>query len=73
MNIQETEFWKEIGKLSLSAREIVIEKFQKEIEQNFNCKIINRSYGELGKIINPSIAVKCDIINICYLKEFVIK
>lgn len=73
MNIQETELWTEIGKLSLSSRERAFDKYGEQIEEKFNCKIVDRNYGDLARITNSAMPVKCDIRNICYLKEFVPK
>lgn len=71
MKIEESEIWKELCKLSLTARESMIERFTFEIERVFNCKIVNRPFTELGTITNPALSVQDGIRNICYLKEFV--
>lgn len=69
--ITESEVWNQIGKLSLSQREHAFDQFASNIEKAFDCKIVDRAYGDLGKITNPVMPVQDNIRNICYLKEFV--
>lgn len=71
LKIEETEIWKELCKLSLTARESMIEQFASKIEAMFNCKIVNRSFTDLGTITNPALSVQDGIRDICYVKEFV--
>ena len=71
MKIEETEIWKELSKLSLTARESMIERFRLNIEEKFNCKITDRLFTDLDHITNPVLSVQDSIRNICYLKEFV--
>ncbi len=66
-----SDFWKEISRLSMSARERAFDQYQIKIEDSFNCKIVDRAYGDLGSIDNPVMPVLDSIRNICYLKEFV--
>ena len=71
MKIQETEIWKELAKLSLTAREVAFDQFQTAIEEKLNCKIIDEPFVNLGHINNPVMSVQDRFRNICYLKEFV--
>lgn len=69
--IQETEIWKELCKLNLTARESAFEQYTSQIESKLSCKIVNHPFVNLGQIKNPVLSVQDRFLNICYLKEFV--
>jgi hypothetical protein len=69
--ITESEFWKYLQKLSLTQREYAFDNFTSKMEEKLGCKIIDKPYGELGRITNPVMPVQDNFRNICYLKEFV--
>jgi hypothetical protein len=71
MKIKETEIWVELCKLDLITRGTMIERFASKIETMFDCKIIDRPFTELGDVTNPALSVRDNIMNVCYLKEFV--